>query len=45
VPLTLNRAAYIAEITADVPREEFAKLPKDGARQIDHYLCGLPKGD
>jgi hypothetical protein len=22
---------------ADVPPEEFATLPKDGARQVDHY--------
>ena len=35
----------IAEIMADVPREEFAKLPKDGARQVDHYVYGLPKRD
>jgi hypothetical protein len=35
----------IAEIMADVPAEEFAKLPKDGARQVDHYVYGLPKRD
>ena len=35
----------IAEIMADVPPEEFAKLPKDGARQVDHYVYGLPKRD
>jgi hypothetical protein len=35
----------IAEIMAAVPAEEFAKLPKDGARQIDHYVYGLPKRD
>jgi len=27
----------------DVPAEEFAKLPKDGASQHDHYLYGHPK--
>jgi hypothetical protein len=27
----------------DVPPEEFAKLPKDGASQHDHYLYGHPK--
>jgi hypothetical protein len=27
----------------DVPREEFARLPKDGASQHDHYLYGHPK--
>jgi plasmid stability protein len=35
----------IAEIMADVPPEEFAKLPRDGARQVDHYVYGLPKRD
>lgn len=35
----------IAEIMEDVPAEEFAKLPKDGARQVDHYVYGLPKRD
>jgi len=27
----------------DVPPEEFAKLPKDGANEHDHYLYGHPK--
>jgi len=27
----------------DVPPEEFAKLPKDGASEHDHYLYGHPK--
>jgi hypothetical protein len=27
----------------DVPPEEFAKLPRDGAREHDHYLYGHPK--
>jgi hypothetical protein len=35
----------IAEIMADVPPEEFAELPRDGARQLDHYIYGLPKRD
>jgi hypothetical protein len=35
----------IAEIMKDVPAEEFAKLPKDGASQVDHYVYGLPKRD
>ena len=34
-----------AEIVADVPAEVFASLPKDGARQVDHYVYGLPKRD
>lgn len=29
----------------DVPTEEFARLPKDGASQHDHYLYGHPKRD
>ena len=33
----------IAEIIAGVPPEEFAKLPKDGASEHDHYLYGHPK--
>jgi len=27
----------------DISAEEFAKLPKDGASQHDHYLYGHPK--
>jgi hypothetical protein len=27
----------------DIPPEEFAKLPKDGASEHDHYLYGSPK--
>ena len=27
----------------DVPPEEFASLPRDGASQVDHYLYGHPK--
>jgi hypothetical protein len=27
----------------DVPPEEFAKLPRDGASEVDHYLHGHPK--
>jgi antitoxin component of MazEF toxin-antitoxin module len=33
----------IAALAADVPPEEVAKLPADGAAQIDHYLYGHPK--
>ena len=35
----------IEEIWRDVPAEELAKLPKDGASQHDHYIYGLPKKD
>jgi len=33
----------IAALTADAPPEELAKLPPDGAANIDHYLYGAPK--
>ena len=33
----------IIERTRNVPREEFEKLPKDGASEHDHYLYGSPK--
>jgi antitoxin component of MazEF toxin-antitoxin module len=33
----------IAALAADAPPEEIAKLPPDGAAQIDHYLYGHPK--
>ena len=33
----------IEELTADIPDEEFLKLPSDGAAQHDHYIYGLPK--
>jgi hypothetical protein len=32
-----------AESRKRVPPEGFAKLPKDGADEHDHYLCGQPK--
>ncbi len=35
----------IGQIVADAPLEELRKLPKDGARQIDHYVYGLRKRD
>jgi len=33
----------IEELTANIPDEEFLKLPVDGAEQLDHYISGLPK--
>jgi hypothetical protein len=33
----------IREIMSDVPLEDFAGLPKDGASEHDHYLYGSPK--
>jgi len=31
------------ELSSQVPREEWAELPRDGADQHDHYLYGSPK--
>ncbi len=33
----------VDELRKQVPPEEFSKLPTDGAKQLDHYLCGSPK--
>jgi Arc/MetJ-type ribon-helix-helix transcriptional regulator len=33
----------ILELTADVPDEEWEKLPPDLAEQHDHYIYGTPK--
>lgn len=35
----------IVENMKDVPPEDLALLPRDGASQIDHYLYGHPKRD
>jgi len=31
------------EVMADLPEEELAKLPPDGAEQHDHYIYGARK--
>ena len=31
------------EIWSDMPDDVRAKLPRDGADQIDHYVYGVPK--
>jgi hypothetical protein len=33
----------LVENMKDVPPDDLAALPKDGASQIDHYIYGLPK--
>jgi len=33
----------IREIWVGMPDEVRAKLPRDGANQVDHYVYGLPK--
>jgi len=35
----------IADSMKNVPAEDMALLPRDGASQIDHYVYGLPKRD
>jgi Arc/MetJ-type ribon-helix-helix transcriptional regulator len=31
------------EIRKSIPAEEWARLPADGAEQLDHYLYGSPR--
>jgi hypothetical protein len=31
------------ELSSQIPYEEWAELPKDGAENHDHYLYGAPK--
>jgi hypothetical protein len=33
----------IAEISSEIPMEEWEKLPSDGSVNHDHYLYGAPK--
>jgi len=35
----------ITEIWSDMPADVRARLPRDGASQIDHYVYGLSKRD
>ena len=35
----------IVDRMKDVPLEDLAALPKDGASQLDHYIYSLPKRD
>lgn len=36
---------FVEEISAQVPKEEWAKLPSDLSKNIDHYLYGSPKDE
>ncbi|HWF07337.1 MAG TPA: hypothetical protein VG297_02680 [Bryobacteraceae bacterium] len=38
-------SGMMREIWADMPEAVRAKLPRDGASQVDHYIYGLPKRD
>jgi len=42
-PGILSFLAEVQAIQAEVPAEEWAKLPHDGAINHDHYLYGAPK--
>ena len=33
----------VLEIFAEIPDEEFDKLPVDSSAQLDHYIYGTPK--
>ncbi|MDP9239008.1 MAG: hypothetical protein M3P30_16705 [Chloroflexota bacterium] len=35
----------IAELGRSLPGEEWAKIPRDAARNLDHYLDGTPRQD
>jgi hypothetical protein len=35
----------VAEISSQVTAEEWAKVPKDLSKNLDHYLYGSPKED
>jgi hypothetical protein len=38
-------SAMVREIWSDLPDDARAKLPTDGAAQVDHYVYGVPKRD
>lgn len=40
---TVPIAQAFAEMVADIPEEERAKLPTDLAEQHDHYIYGWPR--
>ncbi|MBV9267774.1 MAG: hypothetical protein JO061_16515 [Acidobacteriaceae bacterium] len=42
-PARRHISDVIREIWDDLPEEAKAKLPADGATQVDHYVYGLPK--
>jgi hypothetical protein len=36
---------FVDEISAQIPNEEWEKLPKDLSKNLDHYLYGAPKDE
>lgn len=37
--------SLIEEISSQVPQEQWAKLPSDLSKNLDHYLYGSPKAE
>ncbi len=42
-PVRPRISEAISELMADIPPQELARLPKDGASEHDHYIYGWPK--
>jgi hypothetical protein len=42
-PRHKHLGAIAADLLHDVPDDDFAQLPVDGAEQHDHYIYGTPK--
>ncbi|MBE9181539.1 hypothetical protein IQ268_23535 [Oculatella sp. LEGE 06141] len=36
---------FVEEVSAQVPREEWERLPNDLSKNLDHYLYGSPKAE
>jgi hypothetical protein len=36
---------FVEEISAQIPKEEWEKLPKDLSKNLDYYLYGAPKDE
>ncbi|MBW4540934.1 MAG: hypothetical protein KME43_17545 [Myxacorys chilensis ATA2-1-KO14] len=36
---------FVEEISAQIPKEEWEKLPSDLSKNVDHYLYGSPKNE
>lgn len=42
-PRAFDIFAYVLEQGKTIPAEELARMPRDGAKNFDHYLDGSPK--
>jgi hypothetical protein len=42
-PRVKRMGELAAELFGEIPDEELARLPVDGAAEHDHYIYGLPK--